>query len=338
MKISVLVAVYNAADYLSVCLDSLVNQTHRDIQVICVDDASTDNSWQILEEYAARDERIVLLRHTENKGVAETRNSGLLVADGDYVTMLDSDDWLETDALEQACKVAESDDDNDCVLLDVCYFDEETGEETRYEYRSDEKSFTGKEAFRLSLDWSIHGLYMVRQSIHRRYPYDATCRLYSDENTTRLHFLHSRKVVRCKGVYYYRQHAASMTHAVTSLRFLSLPAHYSMKQSMIAERVEDTLLDRYEEYRWRNMVSLYVFYRLHNHVFSPDERRSILKDMRHFHATIEPHRLPKELRYKFGYIPSPSFPLLYEWQISTYLSIRRLFYHLCGKSSPEELR
>lgn len=337
MKVSVLVAVYNAEKYLSACLDSLVGQTHQDIQIICIDDASTDGSWQILERYAAKDSRIVLLRQAVNSGIASTRNRGLQVAEGEYVTMLDSDDWLAPDALEQACKVAMADDENDCVLLEVCHYDEDTGEESYYEYRATDEVFSGEEAFRLSLDWSIHGLYMVRRSIHLRYPYDTACRFYSDENTTRLHYLHSRKVVRSKGVYYYRQHAASVTHAVTPLRFQSLPAHHSMKRTMLAEGVGEELLDRYEEHRWCTLVGLYVFYLTHHRAFSSEECRSIKEKLRYYHSTIEVHRLPANLKFKFGYIPSPSFPRLYEVQIRLYLYVRRLFYHLRGKSSPEEL-
>ena len=115
MKVSVLVAVYNAEKYLHKCLDSLMNQTHRDLQIICIDDASTDVSWKVLEEYAAKDERIVLLQQPENQGQAEARNRGLHMADGDYVTMLDSDDWFLSDAIEKACQVAAK--GVDCVLL-----------------------------------------------------------------------------------------------------------------------------------------------------------------------------------------------------------------------------
>lgn len=336
MKVSVLVAVYNAEKYLRECLDSLINQTHRDLQIVCIDDASMDASWQILEEYARKDNRIVLLKQLENKGQAEARNRGLQVADGDFVTMLDSDDWFSPDAIEEACRIAERDESCDCVLFDVRYHDEATGAGWGYDYRTQEQEWDGAEAFRLSLDWSIHGLYMVRRAIHIQYPYDDTCRLYSDDNTTRQHFLHSRKVARSKGFYYYRQHATSMTHAVTPLRFLYLDANYSMKQTMLAEGVSDILLNQYEEHRWRNLVGLYVFYRTNRSAFSPEERRSIKEKLRYFHTTIEPHRLPVGLRRKFGYIPSPSSPHLYEVQNWLYLTIRRLSYHLRGKRSPEE--
>lgn len=336
MKVSVLVAVYNAEKYLRECLDSLITQTHRDLQIVCIDDASTDASWQILEEYACKDNRIVLLKQQENRGQAEARNCGLQVADGDFVAMLDSDDWFSSDAIEEACRIAEQDEACDCVLFDVRYHDEATGAEWGYAYQTEMQEWEGAEAFRLSLDWSVHGLYMVRRSIHMHYPYDATCRLYSDDNTTRQHFLHSRKVVRSKGLYYYRQHGASMTHAITPLRFLYLDANYSMKQTMLAEGVSDILLNQYEEHRWRNLVGLYVFYRTNRSAFSPEERRSIKEKLRYFHATIEPHRLPVGLRRKFGYIPSPSSPCLYEIQNWLYLKIRRLSYHLRGKRSPEE--
>lgn len=337
MKVSVLVAVYNAEKYLSICLDSLIGQTHRDLQIICVDDASTDESWQILENYAAMDSRIVLLKQTENRGQAEARNRGLQVADGEFVTMLDSDDWFSPDALEKACELALEDEKNDCILFDVNYYDDATAREWGYEYRTADFSWEGPEAFRLSLDWSIHGLYMVRRAIHEQYPYDTTCRLYSDDNTTRLHYLHSRQVVRCGGVYYYRQHAQSMTHAITPLRFLYLDANYSMKQILLAENVADNLVNQYEEHRWRNLVGLYIFYWANRKEFSIEERSSIRKKLRYYYSTVEVHRLSVDLKRKFGYMSITSSVRLYEIQNYLYMVIRRMLYHLRGKNSPEEM-
>ena len=338
MKVSVLVAVYNAEKHLSVCLDSLINQTHENIQIICIDDASTDSSWTILQEYAAKDERIVLLRQSVNRGQAEARNRGLQLADGEVVTMLDSDDWFSLDALEKGCRMMEEDLTLDCVLYDLCYYDDSNGREWRYGYRVAEQEWSGLEAFRLSLDWSIHGLYMVRREIHQAYPYDTTSRLYSDDNTTRLHFMHSRKVARCEGVYYYRQHEASMTHAITPFRFLYLDANYSMKQTMLAQGVSDELLNQYEEHRWLNLVGLYVFYWSKKRYFSASEKEGIRKKLRYFHSTIEVERLPSSSIIKFGYWPLKSFPLLFELQTCLYTNIRKFFYRLQGKNVPEEWR
>lgn len=104
-KVSVLVAVYNAAPFLPKCLESLTNQTFANLQIVCVDDCSTDDSLSVLNEYARQDDRIKVVERSVNGGIAKARNSGLAVADGDFVCMVDADDWLATDAIAQAVKV-----------------------------------------------------------------------------------------------------------------------------------------------------------------------------------------------------------------------------------------
>ena len=99
MRFSVVVPVYNVAPYLRESLNSLVAQTFADWEAICVDDGSTDGSAAILEEYAARDSRIKVLRQ-ENSGVSAARNRGLEVAKGDYLWFVDGDDVVAPDALQ----------------------------------------------------------------------------------------------------------------------------------------------------------------------------------------------------------------------------------------------
>lgn len=221
-KVTVLVAVYNASRYLPACLDSLARQTLHDIQVVCVDDASTDDSLSILQSYAAVDERFVVLHLEQNQGQAFARNMALQQARGELVCFLDADDWFEPGALACAVEAFEANEGTDAVLFDVSmdYADHtETYTMPAFEVLS------GDEAFRMSLTWQIHGVYMVRTSIHLRYPYDTTCKAYSDDNSTRLHFLASRQVRRCAGVYHYRQHASSVTHAVSVRRYDYLRAN-----------------------------------------------------------------------------------------------------------------
>lgn len=99
--ISVIIPVYNAARYLRRCLDSLVGQTYRELEIICVDDGSKDDSGAILDEYAARDARIKVI-HQENAGVSVARNNGLASARGEFVTFADADDWVEPSGYERA--------------------------------------------------------------------------------------------------------------------------------------------------------------------------------------------------------------------------------------------
>ena len=98
-KVSVIVPVYNTENYIDICLDSLINQTFRDFEVICINDGSTDSSLQVLEQYSKYDKRIKVFS-TENKGLSEARNYGVSLSKGKYVTFLDSDDYISPVMLE----------------------------------------------------------------------------------------------------------------------------------------------------------------------------------------------------------------------------------------------
>ena len=106
--VSVIIPVYNVEQYLRQCLDSVVNQTLKDIEIICVNDSSTDNSLAILNEYAARDSRIKVITQP-NGGAGAARNNGLSASTGKYLSFLDSDDFFEPDMLELAYEKAEED-------------------------------------------------------------------------------------------------------------------------------------------------------------------------------------------------------------------------------------
>lgn len=106
LKVSVIIPIYNTAQYLPECLESVVNQTLKEIEIICVDDGSTDGSPQILAEYALKDARIKIIRK-ENGGLVSARKTGVLAADGRYIGFVDSDDWIEPDMYEQLYKIAE---------------------------------------------------------------------------------------------------------------------------------------------------------------------------------------------------------------------------------------
>ena len=98
-KISVIIPVYNVEPYLKKCLDSVINQTYKNLEMLLIDDGSTDNSGKICDEYAAKDKRIKVF-HQENKGLSSALNLGLKNFTGDYLGFVDSDDWIEPDMYE----------------------------------------------------------------------------------------------------------------------------------------------------------------------------------------------------------------------------------------------
>lgn len=99
-KVTIIIPVYNVEKYLEKCLNSVICQTLKDIEIICVNDGSTDNSQQILKEYAQKDERIKIV-DKKNGGLSSARNAGLDAATGEYCYFLDSDDWIELNTLEK---------------------------------------------------------------------------------------------------------------------------------------------------------------------------------------------------------------------------------------------
>ena len=108
--VSIIVPVYNTEKYLPRCLDSLVNQTFRDIEIIIVNDCSQGNCNEIAEEYLKKDNRIKYIEHNENKGTLIARKTGSIAAEGDYITYLDSDDELDINTCEELYKVVSKED------------------------------------------------------------------------------------------------------------------------------------------------------------------------------------------------------------------------------------
>ena len=105
--ISVIIPVYNVEKYIKQCLESILIQTYQDFEIICVDDGSTDNSLEILKQYAQKDSRFKILTR-ENGGAGLARNAGLEIASGKYIQFIDSDDWIEKNMFETMVQTAES--------------------------------------------------------------------------------------------------------------------------------------------------------------------------------------------------------------------------------------
>ncbi len=144
-KVSVIIPVYNVEKYLRECLDSVINQTLKDIEIICVDDGSTDSCPAILDEYAYKDNRIKVI-HQENGGLGHARNVGLKYITADYVFFLDSDDFIDVTTLEKMYNKSTS------LNLDICVcggknYDTQTGEYRVMDYSINKKYLPDKDVF-----------------------------------------------------------------------------------------------------------------------------------------------------------------------------------------------
>lgn len=113
--VSIIVPVYNIEEYLQQCIESLVSQTYENLQIILVDDGSTDQSGKLCDQFAKADERIVVL-HKKNGGLTSVRKAGIETALGEYVMVVDGDDWLDANTIEQCVTVA-IENQSDCVMF-----------------------------------------------------------------------------------------------------------------------------------------------------------------------------------------------------------------------------
>lgn len=126
-KVSIIIPVYNVEKYLRKCLDSVVNQTCKDIEIIIINDGSTDNSLEICKEYSKNDPRIELI-DKKNEGVSKARNTGLACATGEYVCFVDSDDWIELNMIEKLYNSSVINNADFCM----CNYIKENGTQSEY--------------------------------------------------------------------------------------------------------------------------------------------------------------------------------------------------------------
>jgi len=171
MKVSVIIPVYNAEEYLREGLQSVAGQTLKDIEVICVDDGSTDSSSKIIDEFVKKDARFINIRQ-ENGGAGKARNTGLKVAQGEYLSFLDCDDFYEADMLEKMYLRAK--ETNARIVVCACdQYINETGEYTDCSYSihqnllpDNKDPFAGvdvpKDLFKLFVGWPWDKLFEAK--------------------------------------------------------------------------------------------------------------------------------------------------------------------------------
>lgn len=162
-KVSVIIPVYNVEQYLEECLDSVMQQTYQDIEIICIDDCSTDHSIDILHKYEQRDKRIAVLQNRVNSGLAFTRNVGIDNATGEYILFVDSDDYIADNLLESVLEKAVG---NDIVC---------------YDYRKQDEIYNGRDGHKYSVADGLFDKtdYFINAVMSNSIIYSAWSKVYS---------------------------------------------------------------------------------------------------------------------------------------------------------------
>lgn len=222
--VSIIIPVYNVEKYINRCIDSVINQTYKNIEIILVDDGSTDNSGKICDSYEKKDERIKVI-HKENGGLSSSRNVGIDLSRGDIITFLDSDDYLSSEYIEKSVELYNR-HNADIVVLKMIYVAENINEEIKNNTIPKIMEFNSEEAIEISLYQTYFSccapgkIYNKKIFKDIRFPLDKL-----SEDLAVCHELLgcAKKIVYCNEVgYYYRQRSMSIMHTFNIKRLDAL--------------------------------------------------------------------------------------------------------------------
>ena len=225
IKVSILIAAYNIEKYIDDCLQSLICQTLNEIEVIVVDDGSTDKTGEIADRYAASDQRFHII-HQANRGLTESRNVGLSLAQGKYVGFVDGDDYVSTEAFEQLYLHAEK-YSADIVLGSILYSYEDgtthrVGDKSAV-FQSQTGTMKGKQCFQLMMETGCYApmvcgnLYRLSFIQYHKLHFEATC--HEDEYFSPYALFFADRVINfAHDFYFYRQRPGSIMHNTNNLK------------------------------------------------------------------------------------------------------------------------
>ena len=212
--VSIIVPIYNVKDYLDRCILSLKNQTYSDIEILLIDDGSTDDSGYICDKYASKDDRIHVF-HKENGGVSSARNCGLESANGSFICFVDADDWVESDYVEKLLNCAiENNSDIVCCGYYTAQDTKQKEISKQYEFREYDTEEALRKLYQYEMtDYPWDKLYRKELWDDIRYPLNTLC---EDMGTTFKVFAKSKRVCMLDAVlYYYWQRDNSSVHTIT---------------------------------------------------------------------------------------------------------------------------
>lgn len=269
VDISIIIPIYNVGDYLEECLDSVLQQNFRNMELVCVNDASTDSSLEILERYQKKYENITIVQHVTNRGVSAARNSGLDVAQGKYIVFVDPDDQLaHSKCLQELWEQVEQQDAEIVYFNYRKFWDKVPSIEYSEDNIKDDTIQSGKELFCNLVENGKMEMEVWRQVFKRSFLEDNRIRFYEgiiheDELFTFLSLMNAERVVRVKRIYYlYRQRAGSIMTIKDSRRAESVftvmaqwykywaGQEFTEREHRAIEKYMEFLNIKYREYRY----------------------------------------------------------------------------------------
>lgn len=244
IKVSIVVPIYNVEKYLPKCVQSIQNQTLKDIEIILVDDESPDNCPQMIDKYAKEDSRIVNI-HQKNKWLGGARNAGLKVAKGEYITWVDSDDFIREDYCEKLYNFAKQ---YNCDIVLPCVYNLNSMDEiesiSSKKYYFDESHILDKKQINeriyniliKSYDFNVCRGFIKKTIVDKGFLFDEKIRYAEDyEAALRVYKIAESVGYLDEPLYYYRQNDESIMHVVKFERLKQIIFLFELREKFIAE-------------------------------------------------------------------------------------------------------
>lgn len=257
MSVSVIIPFYNSSRFINKTLKSIVEQTYTDLEIICVNDGSSDDTLSLLNKWKEKDERIKII-NKENGGIESALKIATSYITKEYTFLLGHDDTLSQDAIEKAHKEFKREDSIDAVRMKLVIVD---GNHNILNIMEDDKVLSGFEALdRTIMGWRIHNFCLWKTNIFTRINDVTTDLMNFDELATRYLYTLCNKVSFCSGEYYYLQHQNSVTKKI-SPRLLDIYAIECYIKQLLksCDRYENykSVFEKYMFSKLQDMVSLY---------------------------------------------------------------------------------
>ena len=314
-KVSVIIPVYNSAAYLPACLESIMNQTYKNIEILLIDDGSVDNSLQICKDFARKDSRIKVW-HQENRGVSAARNAGMEIADGKYITFVDSDDQMVENGISILVNDLEECNADIAAASQFYITSEQTVVERHCEDTKDVMIFTGIEALCRSLDFdrrmtSCHGK-LFRREFLQDIRFAEGKKVNEDFYFVFLCCLKQPVFIyRDECVYKYFYRACSVSHSKFEDKYFDMLYFAEQKKQIIEARYPELLDKAVCMEISTHLFMLNVLCKAKSNEYADDERKSIEYVKKHYNQYSTQNPFEKRLSWIVAHGLYP----LYKWAV-----------------------
>ncbi|EAK7042210.1 glycosyltransferase family 2 protein [Campylobacter coli] len=307
LKISIIMACYNCTAYLSRSVMSVLNQTYKNWELICVDDGSTDGTYDKLLGFSRQDNRIKAFTKKHSGMAAPNRNYALEFISGDFIFVLDSDDEINPECLSECVKRYEElkakDIDVDIIIPKLVFLYPNQAKKRTIcgivnQCGSESKILDGKKAFSYSLDWRISGLGMYKTILVKKLKWYEEG-MNGDEYSTREFFINSRYIAFAKnGVYIYYQNEDSVTKKLSIKLFDTFKGLYKLETLAKSFNMFKDIIKKINQDRYKMFYSLQELYCKNKHNFNNEEKNQIERYLDENQKLLKPYRIIRDYFFR----------------------------------------